>query len=39
MNWNNIFQSIVDTWLPLFEFIGIIAILAIIVYFIKKKKK
>ena len=39
MNWNNIFQSIVDTWLPLLGFVGVIAILAIIVYFIKKKKK
>lgn len=39
VKWDAVFQSIVDTWLPLIGVVAAIIILAIIVHFIKKKCK
>lgn len=39
INWNAVWQSITDTWLPLFGWIIIIVIAIILIRFIKNKKK
>ncbi len=39
VNWDGVWQSIVDTWLPLFGWIIIIIIAIIIIVVIRKRKK
>ena len=39
INWNAVWQSITDTWPPLFGWIIIIVIAIILIRFIKNKKK
>lgn len=39
VKWDAVFQSIVDTWLPLFGVVVAIIIIAIFAHFIKKKRK
>lgn len=39
IKWDAVFQSIVDTWLPLFGVIAAIIVIAVVVYIIKKKRK
>ncbi len=39
VNWDGVWQSIVDTWLPLFGWIIIIIIVIIIAVVIHKRKK
>ncbi len=38
-NWNNVLQSILDTWLPLLGFILAIVIGVLLIRFVKKKIK
>lgn len=38
INWSAVFQSVKDTWLPLFAGIGVIIVIVIIVKIIKKHK-
>ncbi len=37
VKWNAVLQSIVDTWLPLLGVIAAVIIIALVIYFIKKK--
>ncbi len=39
VNWDAVFQSIVDTWLPLIGVVVTIIVIAVIVRVIKKKRK
>lgn len=39
INWDAVFQSVVDTWLPLIGVAAIIIVVAVIVHIIKKRKK
>lgn len=39
IKWDAVFQSIVDTWLPLIGVVAAIIIIAVIVHVIKKKRK
>ncbi|WP_141720194.1 LPXTG cell wall anchor domain-containing protein [Massilioclostridium coli] len=39
INWDAVFQSIVDTWLPLIGVAAVIIVVAVIVYIVKKRKK
>jgi hypothetical protein len=38
-NWNNVIQSVQDTWLPIIAIFGVIIIALVIVKFIRKKSK
>ena len=38
VKWDAVFQSITDTWLPLFGVIAAIVVIALVVHFIKKKR-
>ena len=39
VNMNGVFQSIVDTWLPVIGVVGAVIIVIIVVSVIRKKKK
>lgn len=39
IKWDAVFQSIVDTWLPLFGVIAAVIVIAVAVHVIKKKRK
>ena len=39
IKWDAVFQSIVDTWLPLFGVITAVIVIAVVVHIIKKKHK
>lgn len=39
IKWDAVFQSIVDTWMPLFGFIAVIIVIAVAAHIIKKKRK
>ncbi len=39
VKWDAVFQSIVDTWLPLFGVIAAVIIIAVVIHFVKKKRK
>ena len=39
IKWDAVFQSIVDTWLPLIRVVAAIIVIAVIVPVIKKKRK
>lgn len=39
VKWDAVFQSIVDTWLPLIGVVAAIIVIAIIVHLIGKKRK
>lgn len=39
MNYDAIFQSITDTWLPAFGFCGVIIVLILIYSIVKRKQK
>lgn len=39
IKWDAVFQSIIDTWLPLIGIIVVVAIIALIVHIIKKKRR
>lgn len=39
VKWDAVFQSIVDTWLPLIGVVVAIILIAVIVHVIKKKRK
>ena len=39
IKWDAVFQSIVDTWLPLFGVIAAIIVIAVVVHIIKKNGK
>ncbi|WP_268877872.1 hypothetical protein [Anaerosacchariphilus polymeriproducens] len=39
VNWNGVGQSILDTWLPLFGWIGMIVVVIIIICMVRKKRK
>ena len=39
IKWDAVFQSIVDTWLPLFGVITAVIVIAVVVYIIMKKHK
>ena len=39
IKWDAIFQSIVDTWLPLFGVIIAVIVIAVVAHIIKKKRK
>ncbi len=39
VKWDVVFQSIVDTWLPLLGVIVAVIIIAVVIHFIKKKQK
>lgn len=39
VKWDAVFQSIVDTWLPLIGMVAIIIVIAVIVHVVKKKRK
>lgn len=38
VNWDAVFQSIVDTWLPLFGVVAAIIVIAVVVHFVRKRK-
>lgn len=38
VKWDAVFQSIVDTWLPLIGVIAVVIIIAVVVHVIKKKE-
>jgi len=38
VKWEAVFQSIVDTWLPLIGMVAAIVVIAIIVYVVRKKR-
>ena len=38
VKWDAVFQSIVDTWLPLIGVVAAIVVVAVIVHVIKKKR-
>lgn len=39
VKWEAVFQSIVDTWLPLIGMVVAVVVIAIIVHVVRKKKK
>lgn len=39
IKWDAVFQSIVDTWLPLIGVVAAIVVIAVIVHVIKKRRK
>ena len=39
VKWDAVFQSIVDTWLPLIGAVAAIIVIAIIVHVVRKKRK
>ncbi len=39
IKWDAVFQSIVDTWLPLLGVIVAAIIIAVVIHFAKKKRK
>lgn len=39
IKWDAVFQSITDTWLPLFGVVTAIILIAVVVHFVKKKRK
>ena len=39
VKWEAVFQSIVDTWLPLIDMVAAIVVIAIIVHVVRKKRK
>ena len=39
VKWDAVFQSIVDTWLPLIGVVAAIVVIAIIVNVVRKKRK
>lgn len=39
VKWDAVFQSIVDTWLPLIGVVVAIIVIAIIVHVVRKKRK
>lgn len=39
IKWDAVFQSIVDTWLPLIGVVAAIIVIAVIFHVIKKKRK
>ena len=39
VKWDAVFQSIVDTWLPLIGVVAAIVVIAVIVHVIKRKRK
>lgn len=39
VKWDAVFQSIVDTWLPLIGVVAAIVVIAVVVRVIKKKRK
>lgn len=39
VKWNAVFQSIVDTWLPLIGIVAAVIIIAVVIHFVKKKRK
>lgn len=39
INWSAVWQSVTDTWLPLFGWIVVIIIAAIVIHIIRKRKK
>lgn len=39
VNWSGVWQNISDTWLPVFSWVILIGVVAIIVVIIKKKRK
>lgn len=39
VKWDAVFQSIVDTWLPLIGVVVAIVVIAIIVHVVRKKRK
>lgn len=39
VKWDAVFQSIVDTWLPLIGIIVAVVIIALIVHIIKKRRR
>ncbi|WP_268892554.1 hypothetical protein [Porcincola intestinalis] len=39
VNWNGVFQSIVDTWLPVIGVIVAAIVISVIVHVIRKKRK
>lgn len=38
VKWDAVFQSIVDTWLPLIGMVAVIVVIAIIVHVVRKKR-
>lgn len=39
IKWDAVFQSIVDTWLPLFGVIIAVIVIVVVAHIIKKKRK
>lgn len=39
IKWDAVFQSITDTWLPLFGFIAAIVVIVVVVRIVKKRRK
>lgn len=39
VKWDAVLQSITDTWLPLIGVVAAIIIIAVVIHFIKKKRK
>ena len=39
VKWDAVFQSIVDTWLPLIGVVAAIVVIAVVVHVIKKRRK
>lgn len=39
VKWEAVFQSIVDTWLPLIGMVAAFVVIAIIVHVVRKKRK
>lgn len=39
IKWDAVFQSLVDTWLPLLAGIAALIIIAVVIHFVKKKRK
>ncbi|NDO31013.1 LPXTG cell wall anchor domain-containing protein [Enterocloster clostridioformis] len=39
VNWSAVWQSIANTWLPLLGVVAVVAIAAIVIHVIRKRKK
>ena len=39
VNWSAVWQSVTDTWLPLFGGISLIVVAVIVIHIIRKRKK
>ncbi len=39
VNWDAVWQSVTDTWLPMFGWIAVIVIAIIVISIIRKRKK